>query len=106
MTAAGFEVRPGTWVASGRGVLGASEVLGSAVDGLCHGLAGAGACWGSDDIGRAFFNGDGQSGGYGASRDALLADLADMVNVVRAPGGLLIVSGGTYWGRQRAYVVG
>src|SRR3954467_13722789 len=106
MTAAGFEVRPGTWVASGRGVLGASEVLGSAVDGLCHGLAGAGACWGSDDIGRAFFNGDGQSGGYGASRDALLADLVDMVNVVRATGGLLIVSGRTYEVAEEASTIG
>ena len=106
MTAAGYEARPDVWVSSGRGVVGASEVLGAAVDGLCHGLAGGGACWGSDDIGRAFFNGGEGGAGYGASRDAVLAGLADMVNVVRATGGLLIVSGHTYKVAEEASTVG
>jgi len=87
-------------------VIDASESLASAVDGLCHGLAGAGACWGADDIGRAFFNGDEQGAGYGAARDALLADLADMVNLVRATGGLLIVSGHTYQVAEEASTIG
>ncbi|MCW2865423.1 MAG: hypothetical protein JWP48_7131 [Actinoallomurus sp.] len=102
----GYVARPDTWVSSGRGLVGASESLESAVNALCHVLAGAGACWGNDEIGRAFFDGDGQAPGYGVSRDEVLAALADMVNVVRATGGLLIVSGRTYAVAEEAGDVG
>ncbi|WP_345468590.1 hypothetical protein [Actinoallomurus oryzae] len=81
----------------------ASDALASAVDRtLCPALVAAGACWGSDDIGRAFFNGDGRSPGFGKVRDALLADLADMVNLLRATGGMLIVSGRRYYEGETA----
>jgi hypothetical protein len=99
----GFEVHPHTWTRSGRGVIEASDALASAVDRtLCPALVAAGACWGSDDIGRAFFNGDGRSPGFGKVRDALLADLADMVNLLRATGGMLIVSGRRYYEAETA----
>jgi hypothetical protein len=104
--ATGYEVRPETWVRSGRGVIDASDALAAAVNELCSRLGAAGDCWGSDEIGRAFFNGDEQTPGFGVSRDALLADLADMVNLVRATGGLLIVSGHTYAVADEASTVG
>src|SRR5690242_6976793 len=87
-------------------MLGSGDSLASAVDALCHGLAGAGACWGSDDIGRAFFDGDDKTPGYGASRDGVLAALADMVNLLRAAGGMLIVSGHRYAVAEEASTVG
>src|SRR3569833_2506901 len=88
-----YDVHFDSWTKSGRGMAEASDKLGSAVDALCHSLAGAGAPWGSDDIGRAFFNGGDGASGFGESRDMVLADQADMVNVVRATGGTLIVAG-------------
>ncbi|MDN3351286.1 hypothetical protein [Actinomadura sp. DC4] len=103
---AGYDVRPETWKTSGRGVVDTSESLGSAVDDLCYGLAAMGACWGADDIGRAFFNGGDGNVGYGKARDSLLGDLADMVSLVRATGGLLIVSGHTYQVAEQASTLG
>lgn len=102
----GYLARSGTWVESGRGMLGVGDSLGDTVDALCHGLAGVGACWGQDEIGRAFFNGDDKSPGYGASRDQVLAALADMVNLLRATGGMLLVSGHTYALAEEASTVG
>ncbi len=102
----GIDVRPDTWVRSGNGMIAASDTLASAVDTLCDGLSSAGACWGSDDIGRAFFNGDGKTPGFGKMRDALLADLADMVNLLRGTGGMLIISGRTYAVAEEASTIG
>ncbi|MDN3354211.1 hypothetical protein [Actinomadura sp. DC4] len=96
MTAAGFEARADTWMTSGKGVVEASDLLASAVDALCRELASAGACWGADDIGQAFFHGTGEAAGFATVRDAMLADLEDMVNSLRTTGGKLIVSGKTY----------
>jgi hypothetical protein len=87
-------------------MIGTSDVLAATVDELCYSLAAAGACWGVDDIGRAFFDGDGQVAGFHASRDGLLADLADMVNSVRATGGMLIVSGRRYAVAEEASTIG
>ncbi|MCW2858521.1 MAG: hypothetical protein JWP48_229 [Actinoallomurus sp.] len=102
----GYTAVPSTWVGSGHGMIDTSETLASAVDTLCHALASAGECWGADDIGRAFFNGEGKTPGFGTSRDTVLADLADMVNVVRATGGLLTVAGHTYSVAEAASNVG
>lgn len=102
----GYEARPATWVSSGRGMIGTSDVLAGTIDELCYALAAAGACWGADDIGRAFFDGDGQVAGFHVSRDGLLADLADMVNLVRATGGMLIVSGRRYAVAEEASTIG
>ncbi|MCO5985071.1 hypothetical protein NE235_02995 [Actinoallomurus spadix] len=84
----------------------AATRLATGVDDLCEELSAAGACWGSDDIGRAFFNGDESTAGFGAARDVVLAQLADMVNLLRATGGLLAVSGHTYRLAEEAATVG
>ncbi|WP_433172948.1 GH-E family nuclease [Actinoallomurus sp. CA-150999] len=93
MGAPDHEVRFDTWTKAGRGMDGAADTLASTVDTLCHELAGAGAPWGQDDIGQAFFNGSGEVSGFGVARDSVLSALADMVNLLRATGGNLIISG-------------
>ncbi|MEV5748202.1 hypothetical protein AB0L00_10325 [Actinoallomurus sp. NPDC052308] len=95
-----------TWVVSGHGVGAAADALAQAVDVLCGALGALGDCWGNDDIGRAFFNGDDKTAGFGASRDALLADLADMVNLLRATGGSLILAGHTFRLAEEAGTLG
>ncbi|MGI5232599.1 hypothetical protein [Actinoallomurus sp. CA-142502] len=102
----GYLAHPKTWVGSGRGMLDSGDTLGTVVDALCYGLMGTGDCWGQDDIGRAFFNGDEKTPGYGASRTQVLDALADMVNLLRATGGMLIVSGHTYALAEEASTVG
>ncbi|MFB9831966.1 WXG100-like domain-containing protein, partial [Actinoallomurus acaciae] len=87
-------------------MIGASNKLETAVNTLCDELSKAGDCWGHDDIGRAFFNGDDKTPGFGEARDALLAELADMVNLVRATGGLLKISGNTYSVAEQASTIG
>jgi hypothetical protein len=96
VTAAGYAAQMGTWETAGRGISAAGDDLASAVDRLCHTLAGAGDAWGQDDIGRAFFNGGEQKPGFGAVRDQVLAGLADMVNLLRATGGTLRATGRVY----------
>ncbi|WP_345470642.1 GH-E family nuclease [Actinoallomurus oryzae] len=95
-------------MASGHGIAEASNTLATATDTLCSQLADAGACWGSskDEIGRMFFNGDDKTPGFGKSRDAFLNDLADMVNLLRATGGLLKLSGRNYAVADEASTVG
>jgi hypothetical protein len=87
-------------------MIDASNRLAAAVDALCGELGKAGECWGHDDIGRSFFNGDDKTPGFGEARDALLAELADMVNLVRATGGLLKISGHTYAVAEQASTIG
>ncbi len=106
MTPAGYTAVPATWNTAGHGMAETSNTLGTAVDRLCDQLAAAGACWGDDDIGRAFFNGDEQGPGFGATRDAVLGYLADMVNLVRATGGVLTVSGQNYQVADEASTIG
>src|SRR3569833_1298604 len=101
-----YDVHFDSWTKSGRGMAEASDKLGSAVDALCHSLAGAGAPWGSDDIGRAFFNGGDGASGFGESRDMVLADLADMVTAVRASGGTLTVAGHNFKVPEDASTIG
>lgn len=96
MGAPGYDIDFATWAKAGQGVDGAATTLASAVDTLCHELAEAGAPWGQDDIGRAFFNGVDGAPGFGTVRDAVLAELADMVNLLRATGDTLIVNGHNY----------
>ncbi|GLY83635.1 protein-glutamine glutaminase family protein [Actinoallomurus iriomotensis] len=106
VTTDGYTAVPATWASSGEGMIGASNDLESAVNTLCAELGKAGDCWGQDDIGRAFFNGDDKTPGFGEARDALLPELADMVNLVRATGGLLKISGSTYSVAEEASTVG
>ncbi len=102
----GYTAVPATWATAGPGLVGASERMASAVDALCHRLASAEACWGNDDIGRAFFDDDGANAGFGTTRDAVLTELAGMVNVVRVTGGLLSLSGGNYAVAEEASTIG
>lgn len=102
----GYEANSATWVTSGVGVSGAADTLSTAVNTLCTALAEAGACWGDDDIGRAFFNGDSQDAGFGAVRDLVLPELATMVNLLRATGATLVVSGRQYAVAEQASTMG
>jgi hypothetical protein len=103
---AGYEVQAKTWANSGHGISDAGDGLAKHVDTLCAALVDAGACWGSDDIGRAFCDGDSQNMGFAAARDGVLSDLADMVNVLRATGALLVVAGNNYQVAEDASTVG
>ncbi|MCO5968779.1 WXG100-like domain-containing protein [Actinoallomurus soli] len=103
---AGYTATPHTWIASGRGVGAAADSLAQAVDVLCGALGALGDCWGDDDIGRDFFNGDDKTAGFRASRDALLVELADMVNLLRATGGTLILAGHRYRLAEEAATLG
>ncbi len=103
---AGYTAVPATWRASGQGMVGASVRLASAVDRLCRQLNAVEGCWGDDDIGRAFFNGDAKAEGFGAWRNQVLAAAADAVNLVRATGGMLSVSGRNYAVAEDASTVG
>ena len=84
----------------------AADDLGSAVDALCFSLSGAGAPWGSDDIGRAFFNGGDGAPGFGWSRNAVLAHLADMVNLVQDTARTLIATGRNFRVAEDASTIG
>ncbi len=106
MAAPGFDVHPRVWVASGRDVADAADGLGRAVDALCGVLAGTDGCWGSDELGRAFFDGQEDGGGFKAARDQVLSDLAGVVNVVRAMGLWLQDSGRRYTAADEASTVG
>jgi Glutaminase len=102
----GYEAHSATWMTSGVGVSGAADTLSIATNTLCAALAEAGACWGNDDIGRAFFNGDSQAAGFGTVRDAVLSELATMVNLLRATGATLVVSGQQYAIAEQASTIG
>jgi HNH/ENDO VII superfamily nuclease len=102
----GYTVQFDTFKNAGKGIAAAGDTLALAVDTLCRDLAAAGQAWGQDDIGRAFFTGDDQAMGFGAVRDVVLAALADMVNLLRATGGTLIVNGRNYQLAENASTVG
>ncbi|GLY91299.1 GH-E family nuclease [Actinoallomurus iriomotensis] len=106
MGAPGYDVDFATWAKAGQGMGGAADTLASAVDTLCHELAGAGAPWGQDDIGRAFFNGSDGAPGFGTVRDTVLAGSADMVNLLRATGDTLMINGRNYRLAEDASTVG
>ncbi|GAB2800843.1 hypothetical protein GCM10027176_01100 [Actinoallomurus bryophytorum] len=106
MAVSGYTVQFDTFKSAGKGISAAGDTLALAVDTLCRELAAAGQAWGQDDIGRAFFTGDDQAMGFGAVRDVVLAALADMVNLLRATGGTLIVNGRNYQLAENANTVG
>jgi hypothetical protein len=84
----------------------ASDKLASVVDTLCAEQGQVGACWGADQLGRAFFDGQDGAPGYHEVRDRVLAELETMVNLVRATGGNLIIAGHTYRVAEEANTVG
>jgi hypothetical protein len=102
----GYDIAFDTWSKAGHGVSGAADTLASEVDSLCGSLAAAGMPWGSDEIGQAFFNGAEGTPGFGVVRDSLLSGLADTVNLLRATGGTLVVSGRNYRLAEDASTVG
>lgn len=91
-----FVVVPAAWTAAGRGVGDASSVLADGVDAFCLALGG-GSPFGTDDLGRAVFEGDrGAGSGFVGLRDGLLTDLAWTVNFLRGMAEGLVASGGVY----------
>src|SRR3569833_2510881 len=106
MVSQGYDVAFDTWSTAGRGIAGAGDTLALAVDALCRSLASAGSPWGDDEIGRTFFNGAEGRPGFGTVRDSVLSGLADMVNLLRATGGTLVVSGRNYRLAEDASTVG
>ncbi len=103
---AGYTAVPALWQTSGRKLVNASNQMASAVHVLCDRLEVAGRCWGKDDIGRAFFNGDDKNPGFGDSRHLVLSALAETVNRVRAGGGALWDSGRIYARAEQAGTIG
>jgi hypothetical protein len=95
-----------TWISQGRGVIRASDTLAGAVNTLCVSLGEAGACWGKDDIGEQFFNGDGSKPGFGKSRDDVLTALAEMVNLLRYAGAAMIGTGRLFKATEQANTIG
>ncbi|GLY84040.1 hypothetical protein Airi02_019690 [Actinoallomurus iriomotensis] len=99
----GFAVAAGTWVDAGTKIRDAAEVLaygrhaGEGVDAFCRAVGGP-SRFGTDDLGRALFKGDRESGapGFAGLRDGLLKDLTWTVNLLRAMAAGLVVAGGTY----------
>src|SRR3569833_285135 len=106
MVSQGYDVAFDTWSTAGRGIAGAGDTLALAVDALCRSLASAGSPWGDDEIGRTCFNGAEGRPGFGTVRDSVLSGLADMVNLLRATGGTLVVSGRNYRLAEDASTVG
>ncbi|MGI5230624.1 hypothetical protein [Actinoallomurus sp. CA-142502] len=84
----------------------ASDKLAKAVDALCDEQGQVGACWGTDQFGRAFFDGQDGATGYHEVRDRVLTELETMVNLVRATGEKLIIAGRTYRVAEEASTVG
>lgn len=95
-----------TWISQGQGVIGASGTLAGAVNTLCASLGEAGACWGQDDIGEQFLNGDGSKPGFGKSRDDVLGALAEMVNLLRYAGAAMIGTGRLFKATEQANTIG
>ncbi|MGI5225794.1 amidase family protein [Actinoallomurus sp. CA-142502] len=99
----GFAVAAGTWVEAGTKIRDAAEVLacgrraGEGVEAFCRAVGGP-SRFGTDDLGRALFEGDRESGapGFAGLRDGLLKDLTWTVNLLRAMAAGLVVAGGTY----------
>ncbi|GLY86247.1 hypothetical protein [Actinoallomurus iriomotensis] len=89
MTAStGFDVAPELWVRAGRGVDETSSRLADGVDAFCRAVGGQ--PFGSDDLGRALFE------GFVRRRDGLLKDLPAAVNLLRGMGAGLVDAGGWY----------
>jgi hypothetical protein len=95
-----------TWISRGHEVIQASDTLAGAVNTLCVSLGEAGACWGKDDIGEQFLNGDGSKPGFGKSRDDVLTALAEMVNLLRYAGAAMIGTGRLFKATEQANTIG
>ena len=93
-----------TWRVAGQGFDSASRALGKAADQLCDELTAAGAAWGHDELGRAFFNGGGGKPGFGTSRDEVLPLIGDMVNVLAGSGDALVAARAVYLDAEQANV--
>jgi hypothetical protein len=93
----GFGVAPEVWMGAGKGVGEVSDELADGVDAFCRAVGG-GSRFGSDDLGRALFEGDARSRapGFAGLRDGLLNDLAVAVNLLRGMGAGLVDAGGRY----------
>ncbi|MGI5231652.1 phosphoribosylaminoimidazolesuccinocarboxamide synthase [Actinoallomurus sp. CA-142502] len=93
----GFAVVPEAWVGAAKGISQASDVLADGVDAFRLALGG-GSPFGSDDLGRALFEGDSGAGasGFVGIRDGLLKDLAWTVNFLRGMAAGLVTSGEVY----------
>jgi hypothetical protein len=85
-----------TWKSAGQWFGEASQALAKAADQLCDELTAAGAAWGHDELGQAFFNGGGGKPGFGSSRDHVLPQIGDMVNVLAGTGDALVAAGAEY----------
>ncbi len=86
---------PTVWVDAGDGITEAADNLARQVGEFCHAVSGK-QPFGSDDLGKAAFEGDEKSPGFARQRDGLLEDLAAAVNLLRGMGAGLVVSGGRY----------
>ncbi|GAA4483300.1 hypothetical protein GCM10023191_004660 [Actinoallomurus oryzae] len=79
---------------AGKGIAEVSEDLGDGLDAFCRAMATR--PFGSDDLGRALFEGDGRNPGFVGRRDGLLRDLAAAVNLLEGIGAGLVDAGGRY----------
>jgi hypothetical protein len=95
-----------TWTGSGQKVLAAASTLATAVNTLCGALEDAGACWGEDDIGQAFINGQGGKPGFAMSRDEVLNGLATMVNLLQETGSAMVVTGQGFAAAEQSNTIG
>lgn len=91
-----------SWKAAGRSFGKAALALGNAADHLCHELTAAGAAWGHDDLARAFFSGGEGKPGFGTSRDQVLPQIGDMVNVLAGTGDALVAAGAGYLAAEQS----
>ncbi|MDN3358020.1 sugar transferase [Actinomadura sp. DC4] len=90
----GFSVVPEVWSGAGKGVGAASGDLARGVDAFCRAVT---ACpFGSDDLGKALFEGEAGAPGFVGPRDDLLDDLVAAVNLVREMGAGLADAGAWY----------
>jgi hypothetical protein len=89
-----FAVVPEAWVSTGKGLGELVDELAVGVDAFCWELSGH--PFGSDDLGRALFEGDADAYGFVQRRDDLLTDLAAAVNLVAGMGARLVGAGGRY----------
>ena len=91
-----------TWGAAGQSFGVASQALGRAADRLCNELTAAGPAWGSDELGRAFFDGGQGKPGFGTSRNQVLPLIGDMVNVLAGSGVALAAARAVYLDAEQA----
>jgi pSer/pThr/pTyr-binding forkhead associated (FHA) protein len=91
-----------TWKSAAQSFDKASQALGKAADQLCDELTAAGAAWGHDELGQAFFNGGGGKPGFGTSRDEVLPLIGDMVNVLAGSSDALAAAQAVYLDAEQA----